>query len=287
MLDCLACDQTVTPVSRLDQMPRFIALLLTLSFALTASADDPSANEFRKLKSFSVPEAHQAVAVDSESFYAIGSRTIARYDKNAAKSNPKALAKWSAPTDSPVRHLNSGIVLDGRLYCANSNWPKKPLKNTVEIFRAATLKHLERKEFPESEGAINWIERHQEAWWIVFAFYGEADVRKTRLVRYNDQWRQTGVWTFPETVIQRFLPNSNSGGAFGPGGRLFVTGHDHAELYVLHVGEKTGELIYQATVKAPIAGQGIAWERIKPHTLYGIVRRTHEVVTMRQPLVDE
>ena len=261
-------------------MPRYIALLVTISSALTASADEPSTYEFRKVKSFSVPEAHQGVAVDAKSFYAISNRTIARYDKETTESKPQAVARWTAPTDSPVRHLNSGIVLDGRLYCANSNWPKKPLRNTVEIFNAETLQHLQRKEFPETEGAINWIERHRGAWWIVFAFYGEADVRKTRLVRYIDKWQSTGVWTFPETVIQRFLPNSNSGGAFGPNGQLFVTGHDHAELYVLSVSEKPGELIHNATVKAPIAGQGIAWDRGGPPTLYGIVRRNREVVRM-------
>lgn len=261
-------------------MRRSIALLVTLSFALTASADEQSTNEFRKVTSFSVPEAHQAVAVDAKAFYAISNRTIARYSKKTTEPKPNALAKWTAPADSPVRHLNSGIVLDGRLYCANSNWPKKPLRNTVEIFKAETLQHLERKEFPETEGAINWIERHRGAWWIVFAFYGEADVRKTRLVRYNDKWQSTGVWTFPETVIQRFLPNSNSGGAFGPNGQLFVTGHDHAELYVLSVSEKPGKLIHKATIKAPIAGQGIAWDRGGPPTLYGIVRRNREVVRM-------
>jgi outer membrane protein assembly factor BamB len=261
-------------------MPRSIALLVTLSFALTASADERSLNGFLKIKSFSVPEAHQAVAVDLRSFYAISNRTIARYAKETTESKPKAIVRWTAPAESPVKHLNSGIVLNGRLYCANSNWPKKPLRNTVEVFEAATLQHLERKEFPETEGAINWIDRHRGGWWIVFAFYGKADVRKTRLVRYNDDWQNTGVWTFPESVIQRFLPNSNSGGAFGPQGRLFVTGHDHGELYVLAVGQKPGELIHEATIKAPIAGQGIAWDNGKPPTLYGIVRRSHEVVRM-------
>jgi hypothetical protein len=132
-------------------MPRYIAMLVTLSSALTVSADERSANEFRKVKSFSVPEAHQAVAVDAKSLYAISNRTIARYDKETTESKPKALARWTAPTDSPVRHLNSGIVLNGRLYCANSNWPMKPLRNTVEMFEAETLQHLERKEFPETE----------------------------------------------------------------------------------------------------------------------------------------
>lgn len=225
----------------------------------------------------SVPEAHQAVAVDATSFYAIASRTIARYEKGTSK----LLASWSAPAGSAILHLNSGVVVDGRLYCANSNWPRTPLKNSVEIFDAEALQHLESLPFSETEGAINWIERHRGSWWIVFAFYGDAEVRRTKLMRYDDRWNQTGEWTFPESVIQRFLPNSNSGGAFGPNGRLFVTGHDHAELYVLDVAADGGELSHVATVAAPIAGQGIAWDRSDIGTLLGIVRSRHEVVTMR------
>jgi hypothetical protein len=115
----------------------------------------------------------------------------------------------------------------------------------------------------------------------VFAFYGDAEVRRTKLVRYDDDWKETGEWKFPESVVQRFLPNSNSGGAFGPCGRLFVTGHDHAELYVLDVSADGGELKHVATVSAPIAGQGIAWDHADPGVLLGIVRARHEVVFMR------
>ncbi len=258
-------------------MKRYMVLFVTFAAASTLSGSEASEITVRELQRFAVPEAHQAVAVDATSFYAIANRTIARYEKATAKP----LAKWTAPAGSPILHLNSGIVLDGRLYCANSNWPKSPLKNSVEIFEAKTLEHLERREFSEAVGAINWIERHRGSWWIVFAFYGDADVRRTELVRYDDQWHRTGAWRFPETVIQRFLPNSNSGGAFGPNGQLFVTGHDHSELYVLDVPEKGGELAHVATVSAPIPGQGIAWDRSDIGTVFGIVRSSHEVVCMR------
>lgn len=227
-----------------------------------------------------VPEAHQAVAADATSFYAISNRTIARYAKSLENGTAKRQAKWTAEPDSPIIHLNSGLVHKGRLYCANSNWPAKPLKNSIEIFDADSLRHLESKAFSESEGAINWIDRHRGAWWIVFAFYGEAEVRRTRLVRYDDQWNATGTWTFPESVISRFLPNSNSGGAFAANGQLFVTGHDHAELYVMEVPRGDGELDHVATVDAPIAGQGIAWDRSELGTLFGIIRSKHEVVSM-------
>lgn len=222
-------------------------------------------------------EAHQAVAVDATSVYAIANRTVGRYKKG---TNTR-LAEFTAPANSQIQHLNSGMVFDGRLYCAHSNWPTVPLKNTVEIFEAESLRHLDSRQFPETEGAINWIERHRDAWWVVFAFYGDAQVRRTRLIRFNDAWQQTGIWTFPEAVIQRFLPNSNSGGAFGPNGKLYVTGHDHAELYVLQVPTADGQLQHVATVKAPIAGQGIAWDRTDIGTVFGIVRNRREVVTMR------
>lgn len=261
-----------------DSRTRFItcsiAFLVSAIVAARLSASELTVRERHRVP---VPEAHQAVAVDAESFYAIASRKIARY----AKETNERLAEWTAPADSHILHLNSGLVVDGQLYCANSNWPATPRNNTVEIFEAGTLRHLESKPFPESDRAINWIERHRGAWWIVFAGYGEADVRRTSLIRHDDKWNATGEWTFPESVIQRFLPNSNSGGAFGPNGRLFVTGHDAAELYVLDVPAEGSELIHVATVAAPIAGQGIAWDRNDVGTLFGIVRSRREVVRMR------
>ena len=252
-------------------------LLFLAAMCRCVSGQEHASLMLRELQRFKVPEAHQGVAADETSFYAITNRSVARYDRNSGK----LLARWTAPADSPVQHLNSGTVVNGRLYCANSNWPKMPLRNTVEIFEAGTLKHLRRREFPETEGAINWIDRRRGAWWIVFAFYGETDVRRTRLVRYSNDWKPTGKWFFPEAVIRRFLPNSNSGGSFGPDGRIYVTGHDHAELYVLSIPPKGDTLVHATTVKAPVAGQGIAWDRSDVGTLYGIIRRNREVVRMR------
>lgn len=93
------------------------------------------------------------VVVNATSFYAISNHTIARYDKQTGK----CLVRWEAPANSGIQHLNSGVVVDGRLYCANLNWPLKPLKNTLEIFDAEALSHLQSKPFSETQGAINWI----------------------------------------------------------------------------------------------------------------------------------
>ena len=258
-----------------------LALSRRLSTAVAAvilifSGSTAAAEPIRRVRA---AEAHQAVAVDGSSLYAISNHTIARYDKQSEQR----LVRWQAPAGSGIQHLNSGVVVDRRLYCANSNWPAKPLKNSIEIFEAETLKHLESRPFSETQGAINWVDRHQGSWWVVFAFYGDDEVRRTKLVRFDDAWNEMQKWSFPESVIQRFLPNSNSGGTFGPSGRLFVTGHDHAELYLLDVPLVGDELSHVATIPAPIAGQGIAWDHDDLDLLLGIVRGRHEIVFVHVP----
>lgn len=260
----------------------WLLLFVLVCCVLPTQAEEKPQRAFRELQRYSAKEAHQAVAVDETSFYAISSREIARY----RKSDGKQLEKWTGPKDSHIRHLNSGIVIDSKLYCAHSNWPAAPLKNTVEVFDAKSLKHLETLKFPDTEGAINWIDRRQGKWWIVFAFYGELEnVRKTRLVRYDDHWQPERIWTFPDSVLKRFLPNSNSGGAWGLDGLLYTTGHDRGELYVLQVPETNeaanGTLKHVETLLTPITGQGVAWDRSDIGTLYGINRAKKEVVKLR------
>lgn len=252
-------------------------LEMLVCLALTASA--AAETTFQELRRFKSPDAHQGVAVDATSVFAISNKSISQHDKFTGN----IVKTWKAEEGSPVVHMNGGIVHEGRLFCANSSWPKKPLHNTVEIFDAKTLEHMERLEFDETEGALNWIERRHGAWWIAYAFYGD-EVSRSKLVRYDDDWNETGEWTIPDSVIQRFAPHSNSGGAFGPNGRLYLTGHDHGELYVMEAPDSAaagGELKYLATLPAPIAGQGIAWDHSDIGILYGIVRKTKEVVVMR------
>ncbi|WP_278469018.1 hypothetical protein [Gimesia maris] len=243
----------------------------------TQAAQKPERG-FRELNRFKASEAHQAVAVDETSFYAISSREVARYDKTSGKQ----LTKWTGPKDSHIRHLNSGIVTGGKLYCAHSNWPQNPLKNTIEVFKPESLEHLETLTFPETAGAINWVDHRGGKWWVCYAFYGQIEnVRKTRIVRYDENWQPEAEWTFPDSVVKRFLPNSNSGGAFGPNGLLYATGHDHGEVYVLRIPDTPGILEHVETLSAPIAGQGIAWDQSDIGTFFGIVRHDKEVVKLR------
>ena len=81
--------------------------------------------------------------------------------------------------------------------------------------------------------------------------------------------------------VKRFASNSSSGGAFGPGGQLFVTGHDARELYVLDLPESGEELLWRATIPISATGQAFAWDRSEAGVLYSIERGTQEVIVSR------
>lgn len=73
-------------------------------------------------------------------------------------------------------------------------------------------------------------------------------------------------------MLERFEDMSNSGGSWGPDGRLYLTGHDPAEAYVMALPEAASVLRWVGKVKLPITGQGVAWDRSRPDVLYGIIR---------------
>jgi hypothetical protein len=102
----------------------------------------------------------------------------------------------------------------------------------------------------------------------------------------DDRWRVTGAWMFPPEVLARFKPRSSSGGAWGPDHRLYVTGHDHPELYVLELPRMGNELKYVATIPVAIEGQAIAFDRGRPGMLFGITRKSREVIEMKLPPVE-
>ncbi len=234
------------------------------------------------------PEAVQAVAVDSTAVFAIANSVIAKYDKTTGKR----LAEWRATNEIPLRHLNSGVVIDGKLYCAHSNFPKYPNTSSVEIFDAENLVHVGTHSFGIYEGSLTVVDWHGGAWWCVFAHYSERvndDARAkphtyTSLVKFDDQWRRTAGWVFPPAVLERFDPHSCSGGVWGADGRFYATGHDRGEVYQLELPASGSMLKLTATYAATITGQGIAWDRDRPDELYGINRPKREVVVSRLPI---
>jgi len=210
--------------------------------------------------------------------YAISNRAIGKYEKQTGR----VLKTRNAPAGSKLTHLNSGVVVEGKLYCAHSNWPATPLTNSIEVFDTSTLEPVSQHAFTEQAGALTWVDRFRDQWWVGFAHYGDAaSVSKTTVHKLNDEWQELGTWTFPAEVVERFIPYSNSGASFGPNGLLYATGHDRDELYALRIPENGGQLELVDTVSIPIAGQGIAWDRHDIGTVFGIHRASKHVVVSR------
>jgi hypothetical protein len=130
-------------------------------------------------------------------------------------------------------------------------------------------------QFAENRGSLTWAVRREGDWWCNFAHYGAENAR-TVLVRFNDQWREQGSWTYPPEVVSRLGRYSISGGIWRDG-HLLVTGHDESALYRLKLPEQGNVLQYVDRQRAPFTGQGIA---LDPATggLVGIDRPRRQVV---------
>lgn len=105
-----------------------------------------------ELRRLPAAEANQGVAVDAEHYYAIADAAIGKY----RKTDGALVARWTAPAGSGIRHLNAGVVVEGRLYCAHSNFPLKPDQSSVEVFDVATLAPVDRHAFVEPPGSLTW-----------------------------------------------------------------------------------------------------------------------------------
>lgn len=233
------------------------------------------------------PEANQGVAVDAGFIYAIDNSTIAKYDRATGQK----VAAWAGdPATFP--HLNSCAVVAAELVCASSNYPTLPMRSSVEVFDPRTMTYLRSVAVSPQPGSLTWLDRRENAWWACFANYdgpkGEPgrDHRFTTLVKFDDKWRVTGVWTFPESVLARLKPRSSSGGAWGADGRLYVTGHDLPEIYVLELPRIGPVLRHVATIPVPVEGQAVAFDRGAERVLFGISREKREVVAMKLPPVE-
>lgn len=251
-----------------------VALLLA---ATAAMANEPASIPAQPVASFPAKEARQAVAVDESHFYAIDNHTIAKYDKQTGKQ----VALWEGPKDGPTIHLDSGTVIEGKLYTAHSNYPEWPMTSSVEVWDAATLKHVDTHSFGIDRGSLTWLDYRDGEWWGAFANYNRVFDKSpvaygnkfnTQIVRFDKDWRVAEAWTLPEALLEKFEDMSNSGGSWGPDGKLWISGHDLAEVYALEIPEIGSEMKWVATVSLDIAGQGIAWDRSQPGVLWGMVR---------------
>jgi hypothetical protein len=276
-----------TSVHLVSAVVSLAALLLLNAFCAArgrVTQPDAQSPAARTVRRFPAPEASQAVAVDGRYFYAIGSAVIGKYDKRTGAQ----VSVWKPEPGQPVAHLNSGIVVDGMLYCAHSNYPETPMVSSIEVFDAARLSHVRSIPLPGDIGSATWIDRAGRGWWVTFAHYaGKGGIPgkgpgATRLVRFTDAWKAEASYAFPPAVVTRWGAMSSSGGALAGPRTFLTTGHDAPELYVVEVPERGEELVLRAIVPVESEGQGIAVDR-GDGTVYGIRRQTREVIVSEIP----
>ena len=261
--------------------------LLALTFGLSVTpsiiARDNSSH-FQEVRRFATEEATQGVAVDERHFYAISNRRIGKYDKHTGQR----VAGWEGEPTGPIIHLDSGIVLDGLLYCAHSNYPGVPMVSSVEVFDTETLEHVGSHSFGILGGSATWIDRADGHWWVAFGHYaGRGGVPDqgpawTNLVKFDENWRRVAGYVYPNEVVERFEGMSNSGGTWGADERLYATGHDDGVVFVLSLPTAGSVLELNETLLVTAEGQGIAWDPTESDTLYSILRSSRDVVVSKR-----
>ena len=181
--------------------------------------------------------------------------------------NPATAGAWpvgKCETGKPLIHLDSGVVHQGTLYCAHSNYPGLPMVSSIETWDAATLKHSGSHSFGIFAGSATWVDLHQGNRYVTFAHYRNSadepgrDARWTTLIQFDAAWQQHKSWVYPAEVVSRLGDYSISGGVFTPDHKLFCTGHDNPEIYVLTFPEGGSSLVLEDTFPVPLKGQGIS-----------------------------
>jgi len=242
------------------------------------------------LQSFSIADAYQGVAIGPEAFYAINNRAVTKADRFQGEIQVRL-------QDDRLMHLDSGVIVADRLYAAHSNYPAWPMASAVEIRDASSLEHLDFIPLNVTWGSLTWLDWFNGQWWGAFAGYdviqaGQqapyAGTDSTRIVRFNDDYSVAQAWSFPAELLARMKPMSNSGGSWGADGYLYLSGHDHPEIYIMAVPDSGSELVWLATVTVEgFDGQGIAWDRSgQSRELWGIQRDHRQVVKIGVPVFD-
>lgn len=253
-----------------------LAMSACLTFGPAAAWAAPT---LEQIGEFAVKEANQGVGVDAAHFYAVDNFTIGKYDKKTGQ----LAKKWQGDRKGPVLHLDSAMLMDGKLYAAHSNWPDWPMTSSLEIFDAATLEHVGTHSFGIRYGSLTWVDWHDGHWWMTFANYDRlmgpnktpyGHKANTLMVKFTRDFRPLESWTLPKAILDKFEDMSNSGGSWGPDGYLYLTGHDPAELYRMRLPKAGSILELVDVIPMNIRGQGIAWDRSQPGVIYGIIRAT-------------
>ena len=255
---------------------------LCLPLATAALRGQPR-RQCREVRRIPAAEANQGVAADRLHLYAIANHSIGKYEKKTGQR----VSGWECPNNHPLTHLDSGVVHDGVLYCAHSNYPGVPMTSSIEMWDAATMRHKGSHSFGIQAGSATWVDLQQGNWYVTFGHYrgrsdeADRDPRWTTLIQFDLEWRQRQAWVYPADVVSRLGDYSISGGVFTPEHKLFCTGHDNAEVYVLAFPGGGSSLVLEETFAIPMNGQGIALDPLDAATLYGIDRKAREIVVTR------
>jgi hypothetical protein len=243
-----------------------------LTVALTVlAAELPLAKPlYKETGSLKSAHATQAAAADLKHVYAVSSTHVAKYDRETGKELAVSTGK--------AEHLNSAFLHDGRLYCAHSNYPKKPDRSDIRVLDPGTMKLEVFHTFDDPPGSLTWAVRKGDDWWCHFAHYGKANDRSL-LIRYDARWKETGRWTYPKELVAEWGTYSLSGGIW-QGDDLLGTGHDRKVIYRMRLPKegKTVQLI--EVIRTPFPGQGIAADP-KTGGLIGIDRGRKAVLFAR------
>ncbi len=249
--------------------------------ALSAWAQ--SGRRAEEIRRIPAGEANQAVAADDRHLYAIDNHAIGKYVKRTGER----VAEWRCERGQPLIHLDSGVVYDGVLWCTHSNFPGVPMTNSIETWDAATLEHTGSYSFGVMGGSATWMDFYEGSRYVTFGHYrndadeADRDPRWTMLVQFDDDWGRRQAWVYPAELVSKLGNYSISGGVFTPEGKLYCTGHDNAEVYVLTFPEGGSTLVLEETIPMPMHGQGIALDPADPALLYGIDRPRREIVVTR------
>lgn len=272
-----------------------VASLVTAHSLATAQSlqlPEFSPTPVQKLKAsaigaYSAIEAGQGAAADKEHFYAVVNSAIGKYDK----ATGELVGRWMGSREGAIRHLNSCYAETDKLYCSNSNFPEIPMASSIEVFNTDSMAPL----FTLSlgileEGSLTWFDHLGEGWIAGFAQYdgrgglAYKDHSFASIVHYDSNWRRTGGWMIPESVIERMKPHAASGGAVGPDGLLYLTGHDRPEMYVMAAPKLGPKLIHIATIEIDLEGQAFAFDKSSDQSIvYGISRPNREVRSFSLP----
>jgi hypothetical protein len=244
---------------------------------VAAVLGQPQTAGWSEVRSFEALEAFQAAAAHKDWVFAITNSQVAKYDR--------ATGTRLAVSTGEAKHLNSGFVWEGKLYCAHSNYPLVPEKSEIKILDLESMKLTTFKDFGNYGGSLTWALRRRgaddkEAWWCNFARYGD-DNAKTFVVKLDEAWREQGRWSYPPEVLKDIGRNSLSGGIWLED-ELLVTDHDHRVIYRLRLPKEGGVLEFIAKEPAPFTGQGFAFDA-KTGGLIGINRSKREVIFAERP----